>query len=82
MAGSSVYAASKHAVEGLTKCAALEGAASGVRVNTVAPGPIGTGMLDRFTGSPQNKVALVARVPLARVGEPEEVASLRKRRPS
>ena len=50
MAGASVYAASKHAVEGLTKSVALEVATSGIRINAVAPGPIQTGMLDRFTG--------------------------------
>lgn len=50
IAGASVHAASKHAVEGLTKSAALEGATAGVRVNAVAPGPIQTDMLDRFTG--------------------------------
>src|SRR6185503_14610563 len=49
--GASIYAASKHAVEGLTKSAALEVASSGVRLNAVAPGPTDTGMLDRFTGS-------------------------------
>ena len=50
-AGASIYTASKHAVEGLTKSAALEGAAFDVRVNAVAPGPVETGMLNRFTGS-------------------------------
>ena len=54
-AGASIYAASKHAVEGLTKSAALEAAASGIRINLVAPGPIDTGMLDRFTGTPEKK---------------------------
>jgi NAD(P)-dependent dehydrogenase (short-subunit alcohol dehydrogenase family) len=73
-AGASVYAGSKHAVEGITKSAALEGAASGVRVNAVAPGPTDTGMLDRFTGSSQNKAALVSTVPLGRVGKPDEIA--------
>ena len=73
-AGASVYAGSKHAVEGITKSAALEGAVSGVRVNAVAPGPIDTGMLDRFTGNPQKKEALVSKVPLGRAGKPDEVA--------
>ncbi|SAL16659.1 SDR family NAD(P)-dependent oxidoreductase [Caballeronia humi] len=70
----SVYAGSKHAVEGMTKSAALEGAAAGVRVNAVAPGPTDTGMLDRFTGTSENKAALAARVPLGRIGKTEEVA--------
>jgi len=73
-AGASVYAASKHAVEGLTKSAALEAAGSGVRVNVVAPGPIETGMLNRFTGSAERKAGLVGGVPLKRVGTPEEIA--------
>ena len=70
----SVYAASKHAVEGLTKSAALEVAATGVRVNAVAPGPTDTGMLDRFTGTPENKAALASKVPLGRVGKPDDIA--------
>ena len=73
-AGASVYAASKHAVEGLTKSAALEAAGSGVRVNAVAPGPIETGMLNRFTGTDERKAGLITTVPLKRVGAPEEVA--------
>ena len=73
--GASVYAASKHAVEGLTKSAALEAAGSGVRVNAVAPGPTDTAMLNRFTGSAERKAGLVAGVPLQRVGEPAEIAA-------
>jgi NAD(P)-dependent dehydrogenase (short-subunit alcohol dehydrogenase family) len=73
--GASVYAASKHAVEGLTKSAALEAAPSGVRVNAVAPGPIETAMLNRFIGSAERKAGLVAGVPLQRVGEPDEIAN-------
>jgi NAD(P)-dependent dehydrogenase (short-subunit alcohol dehydrogenase family) len=73
-AGASVYVASKHAVEGLTKAAALEVAESGVRVNVVAPGPIETGMLNRFTGTAEKKAALVTGVPVKRVGTPEEIA--------
>ena len=74
-AGSSVYAASKHAVEGLTKSAALEAAESGVRVNMVSPGPVETGMLNRFTGTAERKASLAATVPLNRVGTPEEIAN-------
>src|SRR5580700_1017859 len=72
--GASVYAASKHAVEGLTRSAALEVAGSGVRVNAVAPGPIETAMLNRFTGTADRKAGLVAGVPLQRAGRPEEIA--------
>jgi NAD(P)-dependent dehydrogenase (short-subunit alcohol dehydrogenase family) len=72
--GASIYTASKHAVEGLTKSAALEGAAFGVRVNAVAPGPVETEMLTRFTGSADRKAGLVAGIPLKRAGRPEEVA--------
>lgn len=75
-AGASVYAASKHAVDGLTKSAALEAAAFGVRVNAVAPGPVQTPMLDRFTGhSDEAKQGLVAGVPLQRAGKVEEIAA-------
>src|SRR6266851_3374116 len=71
----SVYAASKHAVEGLTTSTALEVAGSGVRVNAVAPGPTETGMLDRFTGNAERKAGLVSTVPLGRVGQPDEIAN-------
>jgi NAD(P)-dependent dehydrogenase (short-subunit alcohol dehydrogenase family) len=73
--GASVYAASKHAVEGMTKSAALEAAAFGVRVNAVAPGPTDTGMLDRFTGTAARKAGLVSTVPFGRVGQPDEIAN-------
>src|SRR5881409_281551 len=73
-AGASVYAASKHAVEGMTKSAALEAARFGVRVNAVAPGPTETGMLNRFTGTAERKASLATGVPLGRAAEPEEIA--------
>jgi NAD(P)-dependent dehydrogenase (short-subunit alcohol dehydrogenase family) len=73
-ASASVYSASKHAVEGLTKSAALELAGSGIRINIVAPGPVDTEMLSRFTGTEENKARLSAGVPMKRVGRPEEVA--------
>jgi NAD(P)-dependent dehydrogenase (short-subunit alcohol dehydrogenase family) len=73
-AGASVYAASKHAVEGMTKSAALEAAGFGVRVNAVAPGPTDTGMLTRFTGTAERKAAMTKGVPLGRLGEPAEIA--------
>jgi NAD(P)-dependent dehydrogenase (short-subunit alcohol dehydrogenase family) len=74
-AGASVYVGSKHAVEGITKSVALEVAKSGVRVNGVAPGPTDTGMLTRFTGTPENKASLVAEVPMGRLGLSEELAN-------
>ena len=73
-AGASLYVASKHAVEGLTKSAALEGAPFGIRVNIVAPGPIETEMLQRFAGSDERKAGFASGVPLKRLGRPEEIA--------
>ena len=69
-----IYVASKHAVEGLTKSAALEAAAFGVRVNAVAPGPIETGMLARFTGDAAGMADMIASVPLKRAGTVDEIA--------
>src|SRR3954447_12741746 len=74
-AGASIYVGSKHAVEGITKSVALEIAKSGIRVNGVAPGPTDTGMLTRFTGTPENKAALVTGVPMGRLGLTEELAN-------
>ncbi|WP_438390903.1 SDR family NAD(P)-dependent oxidoreductase [Caballeronia sp. DA-9] len=73
-AGASIYTASKHAVEGLTRSAALEAAAFGVRVNAVAPGPVDTAMLDRLTVNAERKAAFLAGVPLKRAGTPDEMA--------
>jgi NAD(P)-dependent dehydrogenase (short-subunit alcohol dehydrogenase family) len=70
----SIYVGAKHAVEGITKSVALEVAKSGIRVNVVAPGPTDTGMLTRFTGTAENKAALVRQVPLDRLGLAEEIA--------
>src|SRR6201990_3117562 len=74
-AGGSIYVGSKHAVEGITKSVALETVKSGIRVNSVAPGPIDTGMLTRFTRTPENKAALATTVPMDRLGLSEEVAN-------
>jgi NAD(P)-dependent dehydrogenase (short-subunit alcohol dehydrogenase family) len=73
-ASASVYTASKHAVEGLTKCGAIEGAPFGIRVNAIAPGPTDTEMLTRFTGTAERKAAFAAGVPLKRLGTPNEIA--------
>src|ERR1700678_4347345 len=72
----SVYVASKHAVEGLTKSAALEVAGTGVRINVIAVGATDTGMLTRFTTTDENKAALVSTVPLKRLATPDEIAQV------
>jgi NAD(P)-dependent dehydrogenase (short-subunit alcohol dehydrogenase family) len=70
----SVYVASKHAVEGLTKSLALEFAKDNIRINTVAPGPIETAMFNRFAGD-ELRDQIMSIVPVARIGESEEVAA-------
>ncbi len=73
--GASVYTASKHAVEGLTKCAALEHARSGLRINVIAPGAVVTDMFDRFTGHNKDMQAGFASMhPMGRAAQPDEVA--------
>src|SRR5256886_14063855 len=71
----SIYVGAKHAVEGITKSVAREIAKSGIRVNSVAPGPTDTGMLTRFTAPPENKTALMTGVPMGRLGLSEELAN-------
>ncbi len=78
--GLGLYTASKHAVLGLTKSAALENAALGLRVNAVSPAMIETDMAERFlSAQPGNKEDTIASVksmhPIGRFGKPEEIAS-------
>lgn len=74
--GIPAYVASKHAVIGLTKTAALENAKKRIRVNAVCPGVIRTAMIDRFTkGESQAMNALTEDEPVGRLGKPEEIAS-------
>lgn len=77
----SPYVASKHAVVGMTRCAAIEGAAYGVRVNAIAPGPIRSRMMRSIEcgNSPGDPVRarqrFIGSIPMGRYGEPEEVAA-------
>ena len=72
VAGGAAYAASKHAIIGLTKSAALDYAKQGIRVNAVLPGNIETPMMDRFTGGDIQKA--IELEPVGRLGKPEEIA--------
>src|SRR3989454_4121053 len=70
----SVYIASKHAVEGLTKSLALEFAKQNIRINAIAPGAIATEMFDRFAGD-ELRDQIVSIVPVGRVGASDEIAA-------
>lgn len=76
MAGMGVYIASKHAVLGLTRTAALEYAKQNIRINSVSPAAIETEMFDRFTGGPQTEMAkgFASMHPIGRVGKADEIA--------
>src|ERR1700721_1228783 len=73
--GAAVYVGSKHAVEGITKSAAIELAGTGVRVNIVGPGPVETRMFNNFAQTKENKQNfLEAQIPNTRMGPSEEIA--------
>jgi NAD(P)-dependent dehydrogenase (short-subunit alcohol dehydrogenase family) len=74
VAGGAAYAASKHAIIGLTRSAALDYAKQNIRVNAVLPGNIETPMMDRFTGGDIQKA--IDLEPVGRLGKPEEIAGL------
>jgi NAD(P)-dependent dehydrogenase (short-subunit alcohol dehydrogenase family) len=70
--GWSLYSATKHAVTGMTKSAALDYAERGIRVNAVGPGPVETPLLEKGTGGDPHSYA--SFVPMGRIGQPEEIA--------
>jgi NAD(P)-dependent dehydrogenase (short-subunit alcohol dehydrogenase family) len=77
--GAGIYVASKHAVLGLTKSAALEYAQKGVRVNAISPGGVETEMMQRAAGTPEEELAgrtfFRDRHPVGRFATPEEIAA-------
>ena len=73
--GMSIYSASKHAVIGLTKSAALEYAQQGIRINAVAPGAVQTEMYERFAADEDVQHMIEASHPIGRAGTAEEIAS-------
>ena len=76
LAQASIYVATKHAVEGLTKAVAVEFAKQGIRVNAVAPGAIDTEMVDRFAGKEGDvRNWLISQHPVGRLGTAEEIAA-------
>ncbi|KAG1172438.1 hypothetical protein G6F35_016864 [Rhizopus arrhizus] len=77
VAGRSAYHATKHGVLGLTKSAALDYAARGIRINAVCPGIISTPMLDSMISGGEDDLIkeMLKEQPIGRLGKPEEIAS-------
>jgi NAD(P)-dependent dehydrogenase (short-subunit alcohol dehydrogenase family) len=74
--GNPAYTAAKHGVIGLTRAAALDYAASNIRVNAVCPGYIDTPMMSRFTGGTSDgRARVISEEPIGRMGRPEEIAN-------
>jgi len=74
--GISSYVAAKHAVIGLTKAAAIEYAAQGIRINALAPGLVETAMTRHWFEDDHTRAHLLANTPMGRAAQPEEMANM------